>query len=51
MEGWEKSKFVIVLSEQVPGEVVDMHSTFENPLVGNLKLQERITLSGVEGLQ
>ncbi|MEE9546271.1 MAG: hypothetical protein V3V65_02130 [Hyphomicrobium sp.] len=51
MEGWEKAKFVIILSEQVPGEVIDMHSTFENPLVGNLKLQERITLSGVEGLQ
>jgi len=51
MEGWDKSKFVFVLSKQVPGEIVDMHSTFNNPTVGNLKLQERITLSGVEGLQ
>jgi hypothetical protein len=51
MEGWEKAKFVIILSEQVPGEVVDMHSTYDNPLVGDLKLQERITLSGVEGLE
>jgi len=51
MEGWNNSKFVLVVSEQVPGEIVDMHSTFTNPKVGNLTLQERITLAGVEGLQ
>ena len=51
MEGWNNSKFVLVVSKQVPGEIVDMHSTFNNPKVGNLTLQERITLTGVEDLQ
>lgn len=51
MEGWDKSKFVFVVSKQVPGEIVDLHSTFSNPSVGNLTLQDRITLPGVEGVQ
>lgn len=51
MEGWDKSKFVLVVSKQVPGEIVDMHSTFSNENFDNLTLQERTTLVGVEGLQ
>lgn len=51
MQGWDESKFVLVVSKQVPGEIVDMHSTFNNKNFGNLTLQERTTLVGVEGLQ
>lgn len=51
MEGWDNSEFVLIVSKQVPGEIVDMHSTFNNEKFNNLTLQERTTLVGVEGLE
>jgi hypothetical protein len=51
MEGWENSKFDIVMSDNVPGEVVQMISSYENKHDKALRLEERYTLSGVEGLK
>jgi hypothetical protein len=52
MQGWEGAHHVLVLSDQVPGEIVDLLSTYKNKYKGNekLKLVERITLDGVTGL-
>jgi len=51
MQGWEDAQYVLVLSDQVPGEIVDLVSTYNNKYPGNDKLQlvERITLDGVTG--
>ncbi len=53
MQGWEGAQYVLVLSDQVPGEIVDLVSTYKNRYPGNdkLKLEERITLDGVSGLE
>ncbi len=53
MQGWEGSQYVLILSDQVPGEIVDLVSTYKNKLKGNEKLRivERITLDGVTGLE
>jgi hypothetical protein len=52
MQGWEGAQYVIIVSDQVPGEIVDLVSTYKNKYKGNenLKLVERITLDGVTGL-
>ncbi len=52
MEGWEGAQYALILSDQVPGEIVDLLSTYKNKFPGNEKLQvvERITLDGVSGL-
>ncbi len=53
MQGWEGAQYVLILSDQVPGEIVDLVSTYKNKYKGNekLKLEERITLDGVTGLE
>jgi len=53
MQGWEEAQYVLILSDQVPGEIVDLVSTYKNTFKGNEKLQlvERITLDGVTGLE
>ena len=53
MQGWEDAHHVLVLSDQVPGEIVDLVSTYQNKFPGNehLRLVERITLDGVTGLE
>jgi len=51
MEGWEDAKFEIVVSDAVPGEVARMVSFYENKHDKSLKLEERYTLGGVEGLE
>jgi hypothetical protein len=53
MQGWEGAHHVLVLSDQVPGEIVDLVSTYKNKFPGNekLRLVERITLDGVTGLE
>lgn len=52
MQGWEGAQYVLILSDQVPGEIVDLVATYKNKYKGNekLKLMERITLDGVTGL-
>lgn len=52
MQGWEGAKYDVIVSEQVPGEIVDLLATYHNrypPAL--LKLSERITLAGVTGLE
>jgi hypothetical protein len=52
MQGWEGAKYDVIVSEQVPGEIVDMLATYHNRYPpAKLKLSERITLSGVTGLE
>jgi hypothetical protein len=52
MQGWEGAHYMLILSEQVPGEIVELVATYKNKFKGNenLKLVERITLDGVSGL-
>ena len=53
MQGWEGAHYTLILSDEVPGEIVDLLSTYKNKFPGNKKLQlvERITLDGVTGLE
>lgn len=52
MQGWEGAKFEVIVSEEVPGEIVDLLATYHNRYPpAKLKLTERITLSGVTGLE
>jgi hypothetical protein len=52
MQGWEGAKYDVIVSEQVPGEIVDLLATYQNrypPAL--LRLTERTTLAGVTGLE
>ena len=52
MQGWEGAKYDVIVSDQVPGEIVDLLATYQNrypPAL--LKLSERTTLDGVTGLE
>jgi hypothetical protein len=52
MQGWEGAKYEVIVSEEVPGEIVDLLATYHNRYPpAKLKLTERITLSGVKGLE
>lgn len=52
MEGWEGAKYDVIVSDQVPGEIVDLLATYHNRYPpATLKLTERITLAGVTGLE
>lgn len=51
MQGWENAEYVITMSDEVPGEVVDLRSIYTNKYdKKDLRLVERITLDGVSGL-
>jgi hypothetical protein len=47
MLGYERSKLTFVVSEAVPGKLVEMTSTYESALPGAPHLQERITMLGM----
>jgi len=51
MQGWEGAEYILVVSDAVPGQVVDLISKYTNKYPGDLKLVERITLDGVTGLE
>ena len=51
MEGWEGAEYVLVVSDQVPGEIIDLIAKYKNKYPGDLRLTERITLDGVTGLE
>lgn len=51
MQGWEGAEYVVVLSDQVPGEIVDLIAKYKNKYPGDLRLVERITLDGVSGVE
>jgi hypothetical protein len=47
MQGYEKSVFTIVVSNDAPGYFVDLQSTFESTAAAAPKLEERISLVGL----
>lgn len=52
MQGWEGAKFDVIVSKDVPGEIVDLLATYHNRYPpAKLKLSERITLAGATGLE
>ena len=52
MQGWEGAKYQLVLSKDVPGQIVDMVAVYHNRYPpATLKLIERTTLAGVTGLE
>jgi hypothetical protein len=51
MEGWESAKFDIVVSDHVPGQVVQLVSNYQSKYDDKLTLEERYILDGVEGLK
>jgi hypothetical protein len=52
MQGWEGAQYVLVVSDQVPGQVVDLIAKYKNKYDDkNLRLVERITLDGASGLE
>jgi hypothetical protein len=46
MLGYEGAKLTLVLSEAVPGHIVELTSLFESGVSGAPRLEERITLAG-----
>jgi hypothetical protein len=52
MQGWENSEFVIVVSKDVPGQIVDLISKYKNKYDDkDLHVVERTTLDGASGLE
>jgi hypothetical protein len=52
MQGWEGAKFDVIVSKDVPGEIVDLLATYHNRYPpAKLRLTERTTLVGVTGLE
>jgi hypothetical protein len=51
MQGWEGAEYVVVVSDHVPGEIVDLIAKYKNKYPGDLQLVERITLDGATGLE
>lgn len=52
MQGWEGAKYDVIVSKDVPGQIVDLLAKYHNRYPpAKLKLSERITLAGVTGLE
>jgi hypothetical protein len=52
MQGWEGAGYTVIVSKDVPGQIVDMFATYHNRYPpATLKLSERITLDGITGLE
>jgi hypothetical protein len=51
MQGWEDAQYALVVSDQVPGEIVDLTATYKNKFRPELKVEERYTLDGISGLE
>lgn len=51
MQGWEGAEYVVVVSDEVPGEVVDLIAKYDNKYSKDMRLVERYTLDGVTGLE
>ena len=52
MQGWEGAKYQVVVSDEVPGEIVDLYAKYHNrypPAL--LNMSERYTLAGVTGVE
>jgi hypothetical protein len=48
MQGYQGSKFTMIVSDQVPGEIVQVGSVYESTIKAAPRLEERITLNGAE---
>jgi hypothetical protein len=48
MQGYDVSKFTLVVSNEVPGEIVQLSSVYESTLKTAPKLEEQITLDGAK---
>ena len=48
MQGYERAEFTMIVSDQVPGEIVQMNSIYENTAKAAPRLEERFTLNGAE---
>jgi hypothetical protein len=44
MFGYEHSKLTFIVSDAVPGKLVEMTSAYESALAGAPRLEERITM-------
>jgi len=52
MQGWEGAKYDVIVSKDVPGQIVDLLATYHNRYPpATLKMSERTTLAGVTGLE
>lgn len=51
MQGYEGSRFEITLSDKVPGHFVEFAAIYESGVKTAPRLEERITLTGVEKIQ
>ncbi|CAN1724961.1 DUF3108 domain-containing protein [Hyphomicrobium sp. 1Nfss2.1] len=52
MQGWEGAEYAVIVSKDVPGQIVDLLAKYHNRYPpAKLKLTERITLAGVTGLE
>lgn len=48
MQGYQGAKFTMIVSDQVPGEIVQVDSVYESTIKAAPRLEERITLHGAE---
>lgn len=48
MQGYERAEFTMIVSDQVPGEIVQMNSIYESTAKAAPRLEERFTLNGAE---
>jgi len=48
MQGYDGATFTMVISDQVPGEVVQLTSVYQSTVPAAPKLEERITIDGAE---
>jgi len=51
MMGYDGTSLELVVSDKVPGHLVSLSSLFASPMKDSPRLEERITLDGVEGVQ
>jgi hypothetical protein len=48
MQGYDGATFTMVVSDQVPGEIVQLTSVYQSTIPAAPKLEERITIDGAE---
>ena len=52
LQGWEGAEYRVIVSDEVPGEIVDLFAKYHNRYPpATLNMSERYTLAGVTGLE
>jgi hypothetical protein len=51
MQGWEDARYVMVVSDQVPGQIVELSADYKNNYPGGLHMMEHYTLDGATPLE